>query len=218
LGATKLVTTLSRPLSDCAAGQCYRNVTLKVRTNGGAICYGWMILELDRLALLAWHHAVWRDPAGTLIDISTHPLSGRGAKEAIFALDPCQDYRLDWPLAKPLIVHPLIDSELVRRFAAAELALHEIRKEYFTLQTSLLSARYSDCDGTISAEGDRDCARLRELEAEWTPRIAAAEKERDACLPLLEGLQQKLIGSGLPSIHPINEKSDRKAHRSYRRS
>lgn len=192
LGAIDLVTVKRRPLPECRSGDCYHNVALRVRSCGGKICYGWMILELDRLALLAWHHAIWRDAAGSLIDISAHPLTGRIDEEAIFAIDPRQDYRLDWPLAKPLIVHPLIDSEVVQRFAAAELMLNEIRTQYFDLQMSLPSARFSSADATVRVQGDPDCARLRALEAEWMLRIAAAEKERDACLPLLASLQEHL--------------------------
>lgn len=59
-------------------------------------------LGLDRLALLAWHHAIWRDPTGSLIDISAHPLMECEHQGALFAIDPCQGYRLEWPLAKPL--------------------------------------------------------------------------------------------------------------------
>ena len=152
-----------------------------------------MIVELDRLALIAWHHAVWFGATGELVDVSAHPLTGFKEGVTLFAVDPRQRYPLEWPLAMPLMFYPLTTARSVQRFAAAEAALHRARKWYFDLQIAVPSATYSSARETISTPLWRDGEKLRALELKWEPRIAAAAKERDACLLELEQLQAQLI-------------------------
>jgi hypothetical protein len=54
-------------------GECFASVTGHVQREGGAICHGWRIWELPRVFIEAEFHAVWRDPAERLVDITPIP-------------------------------------------------------------------------------------------------------------------------------------------------
>ena len=69
---------------------CFPVVDEHVRGNGGASCYGWRIWEWPGVLLEAEFHAVWRDPAGQLHDISPPPTAG--AKRGLFLPDPHKAY------------------------------------------------------------------------------------------------------------------------------
>lgn len=44
-------------------------VRARIAADGGEVCFGWRLTEWPGVLLTAEHHAVWRDPEGTLIDI-----------------------------------------------------------------------------------------------------------------------------------------------------
>lgn len=53
---------------------CFPNVLEKVKRDGGEIIYGWSI-QYGRIIIEAERHAVWKSPAGELIDITPNVLS-----------------------------------------------------------------------------------------------------------------------------------------------
>jgi hypothetical protein len=66
----------------CQVNSCFANLHRKAAEGGGAVCRGWRFVHLPvpgepdlRFAL---HHAVWRDPAGLLMDITLLPRGRNG--------------------------------------------------------------------------------------------------------------------------------------------
>lgn len=51
-------------------GDCYGAVSVKVRRDGGAAQYGWIIWQTAELMIEAEFHAVWKSSDGTLTDIT----------------------------------------------------------------------------------------------------------------------------------------------------
>ncbi len=73
LGATKEpVFVPVRRVTGAIKQDCYGNVEKKIALDGGEIVYGWMIYESSYGYLNIIHHAVWRSPAGELVDVSVH--------------------------------------------------------------------------------------------------------------------------------------------------
>jgi len=54
-------------------GWCSDGVREKVKAEGGAIVFGWTIWEWPRVMLTAEFHAVWRNDAGEMFDITPKP-------------------------------------------------------------------------------------------------------------------------------------------------
>ena len=76
---------------------CFWNVDAHAAEHGGAAIFGWAIFEWPHLFWEAQHHAVWRDPAGQLIDIT--PPAAPGTRETLFVEDAGAffDIELDGP-------------------------------------------------------------------------------------------------------------------------
>jgi hypothetical protein len=71
--------------TEAAPNNCYNNCVAKVARDGGAVVTGWRHITADsNLGLIKQiqHHAVWRSPAGELIDI-TPQVGGAAGQEAI---------------------------------------------------------------------------------------------------------------------------------------
>lgn len=66
-------------------GFCNDGVMDKIKADGGAVMFGWIIWEYPKLYLAAEFHALWVDPAGTFIDIRPKPA---GETRVVFAADP----------------------------------------------------------------------------------------------------------------------------------
>ena|SRR5881394_1030207 len=54
-------------------GWCSDGVLEKIKHDGGGIRFGWTIWEWPRVLLTGEFHAVWHDPSGELIDITSKP-------------------------------------------------------------------------------------------------------------------------------------------------
>jgi hypothetical protein len=74
-------------------GFCNDGVYEKIKAHGGTIRFGWTIWEYPGLFLTAEFHAVWVDPAGTLIDITPKP---QGETRIVFAGDPTYPPEFDF--------------------------------------------------------------------------------------------------------------------------
>ena len=78
---SRAITVLPRPWANARLGKCLTNVREMVLREGGEAVYGWA-LEHGPLRQQGWyppplycrwlHHVVWRDPAGTLWEVSPH--------------------------------------------------------------------------------------------------------------------------------------------------
>lgn len=71
-------------------GNCHPNVETWVKEHGGSIVHGWMLTRISSLAKVgvwAWQfHSVWRDKAGSLLDI-TNQGKLHDAEKTIFIRD-----------------------------------------------------------------------------------------------------------------------------------
>lgn len=76
-------------------GFCNIGVAEKMKTDGGAIRFGWILWEYPRVYLIAEFHAIWVTPAGELVDITPKP---DGETRIVFAADP--SYHPDFDFLK----------------------------------------------------------------------------------------------------------------------
>jgi len=65
-------------------GHCHSNVRHYTRENGGEVVGGWLVWENPGYAELEGH-AIWRNPAGTLVDVTPRQ---DGEELILFLLDP----------------------------------------------------------------------------------------------------------------------------------
>lgn len=78
------------PLAGLPLNECFATVDEKILQSGGTKQHGWMIWEWPGIMIEAEFHAVWRSPAGELIDVSP---KGHGEKRILFLADPKRIYR-----------------------------------------------------------------------------------------------------------------------------
>lgn len=77
------------PTGDARALDCFPVVARQVERAGGETCYGWRIWELPWAYVEAEFHAVWRSPAGELVDITP---TETGISRILFVPDPSAVY------------------------------------------------------------------------------------------------------------------------------
>ena len=58
------------PLEGSKEGECFDNVDMAIRANGGRAIMGWIVREKPGVWLEAEHHAVWEQAAGTWRDVT----------------------------------------------------------------------------------------------------------------------------------------------------
>jgi len=99
-------------------GLCYWNVDRLVRNFGGSMVVGWQhIWWPDRLAV-STHHAIWRKPDGSLLDVTQKEQSD-SAEDTSFSADASISVDLSWPMFVPNIFLALSDHHLVGRAVIA---------------------------------------------------------------------------------------------------
>jgi hypothetical protein len=69
--------------------ECFHNVETAVAKFGGEVIYGWAIWTWPKVWLKAEHHAVWRRPDGTTVDITPH---SNNETSVLFLPDPTAVY------------------------------------------------------------------------------------------------------------------------------
>jgi len=74
----KPVHVVREPMFGEAESDCFAIVEEQVARLGGQRVIGWAIWELPGVFIEAEFHAVWRSPAGHLLDLTPHALSPRG--------------------------------------------------------------------------------------------------------------------------------------------
>lgn len=195
LGAERAAAVPRYPLAGSRNGRCYWNVRDQVAMQGGKCVFGWMLVEIPEVALFGWHHAVWEAPSGMRTDISPHPVTGWDVGSTAFAVDPVQDYPLDWPPNMPQVFEPLVRTHALDRFIAAEAEVHALRQRYRDAERAIPSATCfdGDADLIVHVESAADMMRLKKLERRYSPMIRTAEARRDAMIPALAELQQAML-------------------------
>lgn len=109
-------------------GWCSDGVREKVRAAGGSIAFGWTIWEWPSVMLTAEFHAVWRDDAGALFDITPKPA---GQKRILFVYDLsyAQDFNFDErPRNRRVRLH--VEPDRSAELAAVKSALNGGKQRY----------------------------------------------------------------------------------------
>jgi hypothetical protein len=83
-----------RPAPGAELGMCQRNVTEHIKRNGGTLVHVWAIWA-NRLFLMGEFHAVWRSPAGNLVDVTP---TAEGESRVVCAV--AEDYGEDFDFAR----------------------------------------------------------------------------------------------------------------------
>lgn len=191
LGASQHAEITRAPDTSAQALQCYWNVLERVSMVGGAVLYGWMVIEIPAVALLAWHHAIWAKSPTERVDISPHPITGIAKGTTLFVIDRKQDYDVSWPPGMPQVLHPLDSSVCVGRFIERHDTLSQLQCEYMCRQRSIPTATYCHRTGSVRTNPalPEYGRALLELERQYAPAIAAAAAARDECLSSLVEIQ-----------------------------
>jgi hypothetical protein len=102
----------------CPRGLCYWNVDRLVRNFGGSMVIGWQHVWWPGRLAISMHHAIWRKPDGSLIDVTQKERSDC-AEGTTFSADPSVNVDLSWPMFVPNVFLALSDHHLVGRAVIA---------------------------------------------------------------------------------------------------
>ena len=93
------------PAPDAQMNECFAAVEGEVTRHGGSACIGWRIWEWPHVLIEAEFHAVWRNPAGELCDVT--PLVN-GEARILFLPDPGRAFEGKQvnSIRKPLSTNP----------------------------------------------------------------------------------------------------------------
>jgi hypothetical protein len=94
LGASNAEFVEVRPAPGAELGMCQRNVTEHIERNGGTLVHVWAIWA-NLLFLMAEFHAIWRAPAGNLVDVTP---TAEGESRVLCAV--AEDYGEDFDFAR----------------------------------------------------------------------------------------------------------------------
>jgi hypothetical protein len=99
------------PRGDAQILDCFPVVQQQAEQGGGEVCYGWRFWELPLAYVEAEFHAVWRNPAGDLMDITP---TQTGATRILFVADPGRRYegRQVNNVRRALAINPAVDEFL----------------------------------------------------------------------------------------------------------
>ena len=192
LSAVKLHMVPRQPLVWARPGRCYWNVRDCVAQSGGQIRFGWLVIEIKALTLLAWHHAVWEQADGQWLDITPHSLTGWEAGKTAFLEDPKQTYDLSWPPAQIQHFEPLVADPRLDAFIKAYQTQFGLQRAYLEKQREIAGLAFDVVHMRLHALDPVSGAMLQELEGIWKPRIRAADQRRTDLLEALQACQSEL--------------------------
>ena len=115
-----------QPAPAAKPAYCFENSETYAEANGGAAVYGWAIWRWPGRWFEAEHHAVWRSPAGDLLDVT--PQAGDPVR-ILFLPDPSAPY--DPTTFRPNIMAPDGHAELVREYIALVAQRGAITRTYW---------------------------------------------------------------------------------------
>ncbi|WP_062570602.1 hypothetical protein [Pseudoalteromonas arabiensis] len=100
-------------------GCCYWNVAEEIEAHGGVPIYGWQIMYWPKRFIEAMHHAIWKMPDGTLVDVTAKYESDPVKCHTVFIADD----RITINLEKPCYVQskhfPFKDEPAITDFISA---------------------------------------------------------------------------------------------------
>lgn len=102
-----------KPSPSARQMECYPNVERQIASSGGSIIYGWQIWEWSEVYLEAEFHAVWKTPAGELVDLTP---KDQPTPRILFLEDPARKYE---NRMVPNVVFPLSEKPEVLELVAA---------------------------------------------------------------------------------------------------
>lgn len=191
LSAVDLHFVPRNPVVWARPGRCYWNVRDCVAQSGGRIRFGWLVVEIEALTLLAWHHAVWQQADGQLLDITPHMQTGWGQGTTAFLVDPKQNYDLSWPPAKIQEFEPLVADPRLEAFIQAYQAQFALQRAYLEKQRAIAGIVFDAENMRLHAQDPISGALLKDLERTWKPKINAADALRGIWLDALVACQNE---------------------------
>jgi len=99
-------------------GLCYWNVDRLVRDFGGDMVVGWQHLWWPGRLAVSTHHAIWRKPDGSLLDVTQKEQTDRD-EGITFSPDTSLEVDLSWPMFVPNVYLHLSEHNLVERAVRA---------------------------------------------------------------------------------------------------
>lgn len=166
--------------------QCYWNVEKHIALNGGRQAFGWMLVEVPSIFLMAWHHGIWQSPNGQCLDISEHPVTKTFPGTTTFAFDPVQHYDLTWPPGMPQVFAPLSNHPTVEAFIRKYEDLHSLQRAKQDELMTVTGAFY-DVDTGLTNGPSVEMTRLNN---KYDVLITVANQERAQLAQTLELLQR----------------------------
>lgn len=154
MGLGKLRTVRWEPFGP--EGQCYLNAQRKCLKDGGTVQLGWDIVHEPGLFLAAFHHAIWRAPDGTLVDLETPWRPEEHTPLTTFLPDP-EPLALHVPepidddqtlLARPRKARVLALNDKPRTVEIVAEFMEQIEREALTLQVPIRRQFHDDMLGS----------------------------------------------------------------------
>jgi hypothetical protein len=115
-----------RPAAASKPAYCFDNSAAHADLHGGEVVYGWAIWRWPGRWFEAEHHAVWRSPAGELLDVT--PQAGDPPR-ILFLPDPAAPY--DSTTFRRNIMAPEAGNEAAREYIALVAARADITDRYW---------------------------------------------------------------------------------------
>jgi len=127
------------PVDNARALYCFPVVAQLVERAGGETCYGWRFWEVPWAYVEAEFHAVWRNPAGDLVDVTP---TQTGVHRILFIADPSAVYggRQVNNVRRALGTNPAVDEFLEAADAEFEFLNRGSRADVHALSLSMSEA------------------------------------------------------------------------------
>jgi hypothetical protein len=162
------------PTAKASVRDCFYAVAEKQKRAGGSIVFGWNIWTWPRVWLKAEHHAVWKDDADHLIDVTPKP---NGISRIVFLSDSTRPYDYEGNRRLGNICKSLQRDPAIEDVFAAE-------REVFEFEEN------NSIPGSLVVTGDAAQYRGLQLIKEYRLATVALKYLRDS--------QPCLCGSGKP--------------------
>lgn len=145
------------PQPDAKVAYCFDNSAAQAERHGGEAVYGWAIWRWPGRWFEAEHHAVWRRPDGSLLDVT--PQAGDPPR-TLFLPDPLAPY--DPTTFRRNVMAPDAGNALAREYIALVAQRGDITDRYWEPEMDILPL-FSPEDQARLAPIDARMAELRAL-------------------------------------------------------
>lgn len=171
------------PEAGAVVNECFPNVQAKLERDGGQMLCGWQVWEWPHVLVEAEFHAVWKSPAGALVDITPKT---QNETHILFVPDPRLSYQ---GLAKDNVRVPLRDDQVIRHF---------IRVSELIVQVMNKGERISQY-GHVSVPA-HEILPLQEARGFLGVSLASGLRDHDACLCESGNKYKRCHGRGWSSV------------------